>query len=162
VTGVAPAGAAAGALLEAPADAAAAALAAANPDARLRLQWLRETALGSDTFTPTNNVFFDVVRAARALPGAMRFEATTGAWRRGAPEGAPAGAPTPRLVFPGDEGVLGSSGGGAALPGSPAGAPSAVPAAPAPAEAPPAPVVHTPVAPLALEPGAFLFVPNVR
>lgn len=43
-------------------------------DGRLRLQWMRETALGSGLFTATTHIFLEARRLVRLLPGSMRYD----------------------------------------------------------------------------------------
>ena len=118
-------------------------LALTTPDGRLRLQWHRETAVGSALYVPTNHIFFEHKRLVSSIGGGgMRFDARTKLWCR---EGVNGGAPAP-LVFPGEENSASAEDaekGGAA------------------AAAPPPPPEGTEGG-IALEAGVFAFLPNTK
>jgi hypothetical protein len=72
-----------------------------SDDGKLRLQWMKETAVGSNMFGPTSNVFFESFRLCKLVPGGMRLDPVLQVWRRGTD----ALTPSP-LCFPGDESLI--------------------------------------------------------
>lgn len=75
---------------------------AARPfdDRKVKLQWLKETALGSGLFIVMPNVFTEKLSLVRVVPGGMVFDKRLQVWARC---GDYDGATPPPLVFPGDE-----------------------------------------------------------
>ena len=73
--------------------------------ARSRVQWHRETSLGSNMYIPTNNYFADAPALARPIPGGLEFDAALRVFKRIAEAGSGSDTPAP-LVFPGDEAKL--------------------------------------------------------
>jgi hypothetical protein len=64
-----------------------------TPDGRLRLQWFRETAVGSGLYTASNHIFFERRSLCRSCSSGLAFQSVLNAWKRVGE------AP----VFPGDE-----------------------------------------------------------
>ena len=136
-------------------------LALATPDGRLRLQWHRETALGTALYVPTNHIFFELKKLVELVPGVMRFDSRAAVWvRRAAGEG-----PAEPIVFPGDALIKGEAAlmaetvsesvSGIAATASTGGGASA--SASASNLSPTAPL-----APIPLDAGVFAFLPNSK
>jgi len=145
----------------------------ALPDGRLRLQWHRESAVGSNMFSPTNHFFYEHQRLVKPLPGQMRFDAAVGTWKRitSSSEGA--------LCFPGDEAAVAEGLKVRALKEKEALTAAALAAASAAAalkeselasasskaannQTTPGAVISVAVPPIPLEEGVFGFVPNAK
>jgi hypothetical protein len=129
-----------------------------TPDGQLRLQWHRETELGSGMYTATNNIFYEAKKLVKPIPGNMRFDSVLNVWRRGAD-----GSPVEPLLFPGDEPSVAKATTAAAAtgtaPGATADKTAATPAAPLAGSSR---VISTPVPAVPIEVGGFAFVPNSR
>ena len=82
-------------------------LALTTPDGRLRLQWHRETALGTALYVPTNHIFFEHRRLVELIPGIMKFDSRATVWVRRAAVGGD--GPAEELLFPGDSSSSSSS-----------------------------------------------------
>ena len=76
----------------------------ARPHARAKLQWHRETSVGSNLYLATPNFFVEKLRNLRCVPSGMKYDPSLQVWRRIAEAGM-AGVPPP-LVYPGDEHLL--------------------------------------------------------
>lgn len=144
----------------------------ALPDGRLRLQWHRESALGSNIFSSTNHFFYEHQRLVKPLPGPMRFDASVGTWKRSI-----ASLTEAALCFPGDEAAVAEGLRVRAIKEKEAQAAVSLAAAAAATresetalaaskasnnQSTPGAVVSVAVPPIPLEEGVFGFVPNAK
>jgi len=131
----------------------------ASPDGKLRLQWMKETSVGSHMYTATTSLFYEPQRLCRLVPGGMQYDGMLQVWRRGSDDVRP-----PPLIFPGDESLIAAKSTVAArltAPGS-GPLPESLVASIAAPSLPPPDIVSLPEPPVPLATNLFGFVRNGR